>query len=61
MHKHILFDLDETLYPRDAGLMQEIGARILRYLVERMGFTPEAAEAQAAVLLPQVRHRSCAA
>jgi len=46
MHKHILFDLDETLYPRDAGLMQEIGARILRYMVERMGFTPEEAEAK---------------
>lgn len=46
MHKYILFDLDETLYPRDAGLMQEIGARILRYMVERMGFTPEAAEAK---------------
>ena len=44
MYKYILFDLDETLYPRDAGLMQEIGARILRYMVERMGFTPEEAE-----------------
>ena len=46
MYKYILFDLDETLYPRDAGLMQEIGARILRYMVERLGFTPETAEAK---------------
>jgi len=45
---HILFDLDETLYPRRAGLMQEIGVRILRYLVERMGLSPEEAEARKA-------------
>jgi len=42
--KHIIFDLDETLYPRHAGLMQAIGERILRYLIERMGFSPEVAE-----------------
>ena len=46
LYKAILFDLDETLYPRDAGLMQEIGARILRYMVEHLGFTPEEAEAK---------------
>lgn len=43
MIKHIIFDLDETLYPRGAGLMQAIGARIMRYLIERMGFSPEEA------------------
>ncbi len=43
MIRHIVFDLDETLYPRGAGLMQEIGVRILRYLIERMGFSPEEA------------------
>ncbi len=32
MFKYILFDLDETLYPRQAGLMQELGARIHLYL-----------------------------
>ena len=46
MHKTILFDLDETLYPRQAGLMQAIGARILRYMIERMGLTPDEAEAK---------------
>ena len=46
MFKHVIFDLDETLYPRDAGLMQEIGVRILRYLIERMGFSPDQAEAK---------------
>jgi putative hydrolase of the HAD superfamily len=44
--KAIIFDLDETLYPRRAGLMQEIGARIMRYLIERMGFSPQEAEAR---------------
>jgi len=42
----ILFDLDETLYPRHAGLMQEISARITRYLIERMGLAPEEAQAR---------------
>ena len=46
--KHIIFDLDETLYPRRAGLMQEIGERILRYMVERMGFSSDEAEARRA-------------
>src|SRR5512135_297321 len=36
MIKYLIFDLDETLYPRDAGLMQEIGLRINRYLIERL-------------------------
>ncbi len=44
MYTTILFDLDETLYPRHAGLMQEISARITRYLIERMGFSPEEAQ-----------------
>jgi len=39
----ILFDLDETLYPRSAGLMRAIGQRIHAYIVERMGVTPELA------------------
>jgi putative hydrolase of the HAD superfamily len=46
VHKAILFDLDETLYPRQAGLMQAIGARILRYMVERMGLSSDEAEAK---------------
>ncbi len=41
----LIFDLDETLYPRHAGLMQEIGAQILRYLIERLGYSPDQAQA----------------
>lgn len=36
MFKYVIFDLDETLYPRDAGLMQQIGMRITRYLIDRL-------------------------
>ncbi len=36
MFKFLIFDLDETLYPRGAGLMQEIGVRINRYLIEHL-------------------------
>ena len=46
MLKYLIFDLDETLYPRNAGLMQQIGVLINRYLIERLGCT----EAQAAEL-----------
>ena len=42
----LIFDLDETLYPRNAGLMQEIGARILRYSIERLGLADEPARLQ---------------
>lgn len=45
MFKYLIFDLDETLYPRQAGLMQEIGARINRYLIERLQLPPEQAQA----------------
>lgn len=37
----VLFDLDETLYPRSAGLMQAIGRRIGLYMEERLGMPPE--------------------
>jgi putative hydrolase of the HAD superfamily len=33
----ILFDLDETLYPRSANLMVEISRRINQYLVDKVG------------------------
>ncbi len=33
----ILFDLDETLYPRSAALMKEITGRIQQYLIDKMG------------------------
>jgi putative hydrolase of the HAD superfamily len=36
MYRFVVFDLDETLYPRNVGLMQEIGVRINRYLIENL-------------------------
>ena len=36
----ILFDLDNTLYPRSSGLMQAIGHRINLYMVERLNIQP---------------------
>ncbi|MBC7249868.1 MAG: pyrimidine 5'-nucleotidase [Anaerolineae bacterium] len=38
-----IFDLDDTLYPRDAGVMPAIGARIHQYMVERLGLEEERA------------------
>ena len=37
MLKLILFDLDETLYPRSSSLMPIIARRIERYVIERVG------------------------
>ncbi len=37
MIKHILFDLDDTLYPASAGLMHEISRRMSEYLMNRVG------------------------
>ncbi len=39
--KYVLFDLDETLYPREAGVMQAIGRRIELYVREKTGLPPE--------------------
>lgn len=39
----VIFDLDETLYPRQAGVMQEIGRRIHTWLCTRMGLNWEEA------------------
>lgn len=35
--EYILFDLDDTLYPREAGLMAAIIERILHYMVHKVG------------------------
>jgi putative hydrolase of the HAD superfamily len=43
MFTTVLFDLDETLYPRRAGLMEHIGQRITDYLTVRMGVPTEKA------------------
>lgn len=44
MLKLILFDLDETLYPRSATLMHQISARISEYLIQKIGIAPEWAQ-----------------
>ena len=40
----ILFDLDDTLYPRQAGIMNEIRRLILRFMETRLGLSPAEAD-----------------
>ena len=40
-----VFDMDDTLYPREQGLMQLVQARINAFVVEAVGLEPEAAAA----------------
>ena len=40
MLKCLIFDLDETIYPRSSGLMQAISERISAYMIERLGMDP---------------------
>ena len=42
----LLFDLDNTLYPRDAGIMDQIRERMLRYICRNLDLS----RAQADVL-----------
>ncbi|MCB0255161.1 MAG: pyrimidine 5'-nucleotidase [Anaerolineae bacterium] len=42
--RYLLFDLDETLYPRNAGVMQQISRQIRRYIVETLGVSAEEAD-----------------
>jgi len=35
-----IFDLDDTLYPPDNSLWDELAANIDRYMVERVGIAP---------------------
>jgi putative hydrolase of the HAD superfamily len=41
----ILFDLDDTLYPRHAGVMDQIRDRMLHYLRSRLNLSPDEADA----------------
>jgi putative hydrolase of the HAD superfamily len=41
MYKFIIFDLDDTLYPRDNGLMGEVGRRIQVWVSEHLGLSWE--------------------
>lgn len=44
--EYILFDLDETLYPKEAGLMDAIGHRILLFMTQKMGIPADDAPAK---------------
>jgi len=37
MIRYILFDLDDTLYPTSAGMMQEISMRMSEWMIARLG------------------------
>lgn len=39
--RNVLFDLDETVYPKDTGLMDLVSRRITEYMSQRMGIDPE--------------------
>lgn len=41
--KLILFDMDETLYPRDTKLMPTVTERITQFMIDQLGMTPEEA------------------
>ena len=41
----ILFDLDDTLYPRQAGIMDQIRTLMLSYMRERFNLSPKEADA----------------
>lgn len=49
MLKYALFDLDETLYPKESGLMREISRRMSQFMEERLGLEPD--------LISQLRRR----
>ena len=42
--RYLLFDLDDTLYPRSAGVMAQIGRQIRRYIVETLGLAVDEAD-----------------
>jgi putative hydrolase of the HAD superfamily len=41
MLSHLVFDLDDTLYPQECGLWPAIGQRINLFMIERLGLPPE--------------------
>ena len=40
-YQYILFDLDDTLYPRETGLMNAVGERIALYMTQKLGIPGE--------------------
>jgi putative hydrolase of the HAD superfamily len=47
--ENLIFDLDDTIYPRSSGLMHAVSERISLYMIERMGMDPE--------IVPDLRRR----
>lgn len=45
----LIFDLDETIYPRESGLMRAISERISLYMIHKLGMDPD--------VVPQLRRR----
>lgn len=43
--RYVIFDLDDTLYPRGSGVMEEVLRLILHYMTERLGMDSEEASA----------------
>lgn len=46
MIQYLLFDVDNTLYPRSCGLLERVDARINRFMVERLGAGSETVDEQ---------------
>jgi putative hydrolase of the HAD superfamily len=42
---HVIFDLDNTLYPPSRGVVERVDDRINRFMVERLGMRPDVAGA----------------
>jgi len=42
---HVIFDLDDTLYPSDLGLMEEVGRRITLWMQQTLGLSRDEASA----------------
>ena len=40
---HVIFDLDNTLYPPSRGVVERVDGRINRFMIERLGFAPDVA------------------
>ena len=40
---HLIFDLDNTLYPPTRGVVERVDARINHFMIERLGLTPDVA------------------
>ena len=38
---HLIFDLDNTLYPPSRGVVERVDARINQFMIDRLGLTPE--------------------